>query len=83
MKIIIVAGIVIGIAMMIFYLRAAHPVKTALKGMLLGATALVLVNIFGSRINIDLPLSFFNTGVSLLLGIPGVGLLIAGQKLIV
>ena len=83
MKILIIAGIVIGIIMLIYYLKTDHPIKNAFKGMFAGAMVLLLVSFFGKYVNLDLPLSFFNTGVSLLLGIPGVALLVIGHFILV
>lgn len=83
MKILIGAGIICGIIMLFYYLKSGHPIKNALKGMITGGLLLVLVSYFGYKINIDLPLSFFNTIVSLVLGVPGVILLVVGKVLLV
>ena len=83
MKIFIAIGIALGIIMLIYYLRSSHPVKNALKSMTAGVVALLIIWYFGDIININMPLSFFNTGVSLILGIPGVVLLVLGQYLLV
>ena len=83
MKIFIIAGIAVGLIMLIFYLKTAHPIKNAFKSMFAGAVVLLLVSFFGKYINVELPLSFFNTGVSLLLGIPGVALLVLAQFVLV
>lgn len=48
-----------------------------------GVIALLVIWYFGDIININMPLSIFNTGVSLILGIPGVVLLVLGQYLLV
>ncbi len=83
MTFLIVTGILTGIIMCIYYIKSKNPVKNAFKGMLSGAVAFLIVCYFGHYININLPLSFFNTGVSLILGVPGVILMIVGKFILV
>lgn len=83
MKILIIIGIITGIIMLAFYLKTDHPIKNAFKSMFAGACVLLLVSFFGKYVDFELPLSFFNTGVSLLLGIPGVVLLVIGHFILV
>lgn len=67
---------VLGIIMLIFYGRTKKPFKNALIGMILGGIALVGVHFVGDGIGISLTLNLFNTMVSLILGIPGVVMLV-------
>ncbi len=76
-------GIFCAIAMLIFYLKSEKPVLSAFKGMLSGAAALLIVNIFGTAFKVSLSVSAFNTVTALTLGIPGVVLLILGKVLLV
>lgn len=80
-KILIFIIIAAGLAMMIFYGRRKHTIKSALKGMLSGAAALVFVHYLGGYIGFSPPLNIFNTAVSLILGVPGV-VLIMGVNLL-
>ena len=83
MKILISTGIICCLIMIIYYIKSEHPIKNALKGMISGGLALVIISFFGYKINIEMPLSFFNTGISLILGVPGVVLLILGNIFLV
>jgi len=83
MTVLIATGIVIGVIMIIYYLKSKNPVQNAFKGMCCGGIALVLVSYFGSAINISLTLSFFNTIIALVLGIPGVILMVVGRLILV
>lgn len=69
------------LAMIIFYGRSKHPVKSALKGMSGGGLLLVLLHFFGGVSGFSLPLNLFNTAVSLALGVPGV-VMIMGVNLL-
>lgn len=82
-KIIIWAAVIIlGVIMVVFYGKSKHPVKGAIMGMLLGAVFLVAGHFVGDFFGITLELTAFNAIVSLILGIPGVALLILGQILL-
>lgn len=76
-KILIAVLILAGLAMLIFYGRRKHTVKSALKGMLSGAGFLLIFHFFGDYLGYSPPLSLFNTAVSLILGAPGVVLIMA------
>ena len=69
----------VGIIMLIFYGRTKRPVKNAVIGMSLGGISLVGVHFLGSYIGITMALNLFNTAISLLLGIPGVLMLVVGN----
>ena len=60
-----------GLAMLIFYGRR-RSIKSVFTGMLSGGGLLVLLHFFGGALGYAPPLSLFNTAVSLILGIPGV-----------
>ncbi|MFA5658974.1 MAG: pro-sigmaK processing inhibitor BofA family protein [Oscillospiraceae bacterium] len=79
----IILGVICGGGMLVFYLKSDKPVKTAFKGMLSGAAALLLVNIFGTAFKVSLSVSLLNTVTALVLGIPGVSLLVLGKLLLV
>lgn len=83
MKILIITGVICAIIMLMIYAKSSHPIKSAFKGMFFGAIALVLISIYGNKFGVNLPLSYFNTAVSLVLGIPGVAILIIGQFILV
>jgi len=83
MKILIWTGIVTGIIMLIYYIKSKKPILTAFKGIVSGGVAFFLVNYFGHYINIKLTISLFNIIVSLLLGIPGVILLVISKLILV
>lgn len=57
--------------MLIHYLRAEKPFRTALRSMASGGAGLVLLHFFGGKIGLALPLNFFTAFVSLVLGLPG------------
>jgi len=63
---------VAGIAMLIHYIRAEKPVKTAVKGMLSGAVALTAVHFWGHYIGLAIEINLFNVLISLIFGTPGV-----------
>ncbi|MGN0675377.1 MAG: pro-sigmaK processing inhibitor BofA family protein [Oscillospiraceae bacterium] len=58
-------------AMLIHYIRSEKPLKTTLKGMISGASGLVLLHFFGGDIGLALPLNTFTVFISLTLGLPG------------
>lgn len=65
-----------GIVMLIYYTRTRKPFRNALIGMTTGGLGLLGAHFFGSYIGMALTLNFFNTAVALVLGIPGVILLL-------
>lgn len=83
MTVLIITICAAALIMLIYIFRSKSPVRTALKSMLSGAAVLILVYFFGDLIHIKLELTFFNTAVSLILGIPGVGLLILSKFIVV
>lgn len=68
--------IAIGIIMLRIYAKRKSTIKSALFGMLSGGAALILLHYFGGYIGFSPPLNLFNTMVSLLLGIPGLTLIV-------
>lgn len=68
--------ILAGCIMLFFYSRARRPVCSALGGMLLGGLSLCAVSFFGGLLGITLTVNFFTTMVSLILGAPGVVMLV-------
>lgn len=82
MTVLIIAFCVKAVLMLIYLLRSKSPLKTAAKSMISGAVALVIVYFLGEFIHVKIAVSFFNTAVSLVLGIPGVALLVISQFLI-
>lgn len=73
---------VLGLVMLVYYARRKHTIASALSGMLSGAIALGVLHYFGQEIGYAPPLNLFNTSVSLILGAPGVMLLLAANVLI-
>ncbi|MCH5348300.1 MAG: pro-sigmaK processing inhibitor BofA family protein [Oscillospiraceae bacterium] len=66
------SGAICAIAVLVYYMKAAKPVRTALIGMLSGAAMLIAVHFFGEKIGLALPLNGVTVFVSLVLGAPGV-----------
>ncbi len=83
MTVLIATGILTGLIMIAYYLKSGKPFKNALKGMISGAAALIIVHFFGNNIALDIELSLFNTCVSLILGAPGVALLALASVILV
>lgn len=73
---------VIGVIMLIYYGKTKKPVRNALIGMTTGGLGLLGAHFFGSSLSIGLGLNLFNTAVSLILGVPGVLLLIITSKVL-
>lgn len=69
--------VVLGLVMIIYYAKRKHTVRSAFSGMLSGAAALILLHYFGDNLGYAPPVNLFNTGVSLVLGIPGAVLIMA------
>lgn len=60
------------VIMICSYMRSEKPVRTAFSGMASGAVSLAAVHFLGGYVGIYLPLNFFTTVVSLILGAPAV-----------
>lgn len=69
-----------GIIMLIYYTRRKHPLLSAMFGMITGGGSLVLINMYGEKIGIFTEMNFFNTMMSLVLGIPGTVMLILTEQ---
>lgn len=69
------------IGIMIYYMRSKKPALSAFKGMSSGAAALLAVHFLGGYAGLSLPLNFFTTVVSLILGIPGVAFMTLIERL--
>lgn len=67
--------IAVGLIMLIYYARRKHTVRSVFFGMLSGCIALVLMHYFGGKLGFAPPVNLFNTAVSLILGVPGVVLI--------
>lgn len=74
--------VLLGIIMLIYYGRSKKPVRNAFIGMATGGAGLLGVHFLGGYIGLSLSLNLFNTLVSLLLGIPGVILLLVFGKIL-
>ena len=83
MTILIGTGIVVGLIMLLYFLKSKKPLRTAFKSMFSGGVSLVLASYFGYLINIKLTLSFFTTIIALVLGAPGVIIMIIGKLILV
>jgi hypothetical protein len=71
-----------GMAMLYYYGKSKKPFKNAAIGMATGGAGLLAAHFFGGYIGLGLALNFFNTAVSLILGIPGVALLMVSKFLL-
>lgn len=60
------------VIMICSYMCSEKPVRTAFSGMASGAVSLAAVHFLGGYVGIYLPLNFFTTVVSLILGAPAV-----------
>lgn len=65
--------------MLIYYRASKKPIKAALGGTLSGAVSLMAAHFFGEYIGAALSLNLFNIAVALILGSPGVVLLVVGE----
>ncbi len=71
-----------GAIMLVYYAGRKHPLFSAFFGMFSGGGCLLLLYFYGEKIGMTLELNFFNTMISLILGIPGVCMmLLTGQFL--
>lgn len=69
--IIIAAGIIIGIIMLIAYIRSGKPISSFLRHCAGGIGTLALVNMFSGISGIALPFNLFSLSSVGLLGVPG------------
>lgn len=69
-----------GVSMLIFYIRNKKPFPSALKGMLSGGLSLIAVHFLGGSMGFYIPLNFFTSAVSLILGAPGVIIMALAEK---
>lgn len=69
----------LGGAMLIYYIRCTHTVRSMLWGAISGVAALVLVHYAGAVIGFSPELNLFNIMQSGILGIPGVALMAAAH----
>lgn len=65
-------AVISAIVMLVHYLKSEKPAKTAFLGMGSGAVFLAALHFFGGYVGFEVPLNFFTTVLSLILGIPGV-----------
>ncbi|NLK70732.1 MAG: hypothetical protein GX286_04755 [Clostridiales bacterium] len=61
-----------GIIMLVFYAKRKKSLKSTLFGMLTGVSALLLLHYFGGGLGYQPSLNLFNTMTALVLGVPGV-----------
>ncbi len=71
--------LLLGIVMLVYYVKSGKPIRNSFKGMASGAVFLVLTHFFGGIFGIEMPLNLFNCMVSLVLGIPGIILIILSK----
>lgn len=67
------AGVVFAIAALIYYMKAAKPVRAAAKGMLSGTAALLAAHFFGGGLGLAVPINGLTAFIALVFGAPGVG----------
>ncbi len=58
------------LAMTIYYITRLKRGRTFIYGALTGFISLLLLNMFGNRLGIIMPLNIFNVSGSILLGVP-------------
>lgn len=71
---------ILGVVMLVYYSKRKFPVLSGLFGMMSGGGTLLLLHFYGDKIGIITELNFFNTMISLILGIPGVCMLALTEK---
>ncbi|WFA05352.1 pro-sigmaK processing inhibitor BofA family protein [Bacillus sp. HSf4] len=84
-SVIIIGAIVALVALLFFSKTAFKPLKwigTIAVRLIIGALLLFCVNLFGESIGIHVPINIVTTGVSGLLGVPGVAALIVIKQFI-
>lgn len=73
--------IVAGIIMLIYYAKRKRTIRSAFSGMLSGCIVLLLLHYYGGRLGFAPPINLFNTGVSLIFGVPGVVMIMVANIL--
>jgi hypothetical protein len=71
---------VAGIAMLIYYTKRKHTFVSSICGMGLGMIGLVILHYFGDVVGYAPELSMFNTMTALILGVPGVILMLVVNR---
>lgn len=69
----------VGLAILVYYGKRKHTVRSAVAGMLSGGISLLLLHYFGGSIGYAPPVNLFNTAVALILGIPGTAAIMAAN----
>lgn len=67
--------IVCFLIMLFYYGKRKHPLLSAVFSMLCGVTALIVCHFFGHSIGFTPQINFFNTMLSLTLGVPSIALI--------
>lgn len=70
---------VLGAAMLIYYMRCRHKLRSMLWGITSGLAGLVLLHYFGSGIGFSPELNLFNIMQAGILGVPGVVMMVVGN----
>jgi hypothetical protein len=68
--------VIVGIIMLVYYTKRKRTLMSSIIGMGSGMAALLILHYFGSGINFTPELSMFNTMTALILGVPGVVLML-------
>ncbi|MCC8069776.1 MAG: pro-sigmaK processing inhibitor BofA family protein, partial [Ruminococcus sp.] len=61
--------------MLLYYGKRKHPILSAMLSMFCGVTTLIVCHLFGHSIGFTPQINFFNTMLSLTLGIPSIVLI--------
>lgn len=72
--------ILVGILMLIFYAKRKKSLKSTLFGMVTGVSSLLLLHYFGEGLGYQPSLNLFNTMTALILGVPGVIMMLIINK---
>ncbi|MCD7959065.1 MAG: pro-sigmaK processing inhibitor BofA family protein [Ruminococcus sp.] len=70
------AWCILGIGMLVYYLRRQHPIRSLFVGVCSGFAALLLVHFGGSLLGLHFPLNALHVVQATILGIPGVILMV-------
>ena len=71
---------ILGVIMLVYYSKRKHPLLSALFGMASGGGTLLLIHFYGEKIGFAAELNFFNTMISLILGLPGACMVALTEK---
>ena len=82
MTFLIVTGIIAGFMMLIYFIKSGHFFKNFFKSTILTIICFALVFYFGKYVNLSLTLNIFTAAYSLILGVPGIILLIVTKYFI-